>query len=455
MIRPIFARRPRPSGLSGRSLALLLTVAALAGCERSRKPVAIIPPPAAPASLPLFRPAIEAREDLPAIVRANNAFAVSLYQKLRDRPGNLLVSPACLSAGLALLHAGARGETAEQIARVLHLPGNLAHPDRAHAALIRALNADAEDRSYQIRLANAAWIQEGQPLLDSYRSTVEDVFAAGCDRVDFTGHPAEACRTINAWTESRTGGKLAGMLRPADLPSRTRLVLTTGLFLRANWRRQFHRESTRPESFRVSAAESIDAPMMHDHSYSSIQGYFDGGTFQALDLPCGTRGEFAMTVLLPREVDGLADLEASLTPEALASWWPRFRRPEEIIIALPKYRIRADLMLAPLLSALGMPAAFAEGRADFSGIDGKGSDLYLAAARHATLLDVNEEGIEAAAVTHFINPDAFGEEPPVIRADHPFLFLIRDTRSGCVIFLGRVANPLDQGGTGAGSEEGP
>ena len=326
---------------------------------------------------------------------------------------------------------------------MLHLPDGFTQADRAYAALIQDLNADAEDRSYQIRLANAIWIQEGYPLLDSYRATLKEVFAVDDNRVDFSDHRNEACRIINAWTESRTAGKVAGTLQPADLPFRTRLVLTSGLYLRANWRKRFRRELTRQEGFHVAPGETVDVRMMNDHSYSLVHGYYDGGSFQSLELPCGSGGEFAMVVLLPRRVDGLADLEAALTPAAVDSWWTQFRRPEEIIIALPKYRIRSDVTLNLLLTGLGMPLAF-DDQADFSGINGKTRDLFVATARHATFLDVHEEGIEAAAAMDASVPDAFTEEVPVFRANHPFVFLIRDTRSGCIIFLGRVANPLIQ-----------
>lgn len=436
-----------------RSLAIPLMIAAFAGCQRTPEPVRPVPPPGQPATLPLFRPTGGDREKMPAIVRANNAFAVALYQRLRTRPGNLLVSPASLSAGLALIHAGARGETAGQIARVLHLPDGLARTDHAFAALIQDLNTDAEDRSYQIRLAGAIWVQEGYQLLAPYRATLKDVFALDDTRVDFSGRPDEACRVINAWTETRTGGKIAGMLRSADLPPRTRLVLTNGLYLRGNWRKRFPRELTRQDGFHVAPGVTVDVPMMNDHSHSIVHGYYDGGSFQALELPCGSGGELAMVVLLPRENEGLAELETALTPEALDSWWPRFRQPEEIIIALPKYRIRADLALKRLLTELGMPLAFGD-QADFSGVNGKSRDLFLSAARHATFLDVHEEGIEAAAAMDALSPDAYGEEPPTFRADHPFVFLIRDTRSGCILFLGRVVNPLNQTYESSISEDG-
>ncbi|WP_165252296.1 serpin family protein, partial [Paludisphaera soli] len=213
------------------------------------------------------------------------------------------------------------------------------------------------------------------------------------------------------------------------------------------------RERTRSEAFRVRAGEAVDVPMMHVDSHALAHGYYDGGSFQALQLPCGSGGQFEMVVLLPRQDGGLAELEAGLTTETLESWWPRFRRPEEILIALPKFRIRAEVALDVLLSEMGMPLAF-DGRADFSAINGESGDLFLAAARHATLLDVHEEGIEAAAAMNFINPDAFGDEPPVFRADHPFVFLIRDTRSGCIVFLGRVVDPSESGDVVPGSADG-
>ncbi len=145
--------------------------------------------------------------------------------------------------------------------------------------------------------------------------------------------------------------------------------------------------------------------------------------------------------MLPRQVDGLANLEAALTLDALDSWWPKFRRPEEIVIAVLKFRISADVSLNHVLSELRMPLAF-DPEADFSGINGKSPDLFLCVARHTTFLDIHEEGIEAAAAMEILSPDSFGEEPPVFRADHPFLYLIRGTRSACIIFLGRTENPL-------------
>ncbi len=410
-----------------------LALAALVGCRRE-------PPAEGPGPRPTGPPPAARFGDLAAVDRANNGFAVALYHRLRSRSGNLLVSPASLSSGLALAQSGARGETARQVGRVLRWPDDPTRLELASAALIRGLNADGDGGAWQSRLASALWVQDGYPLLDAYQARLKEVFGLEPGRVDFAGHREESCRTINDWTATRTGGKIAEVVRPGDLPERTRLVLTTALYFRANWRDAFRREFTRDAPFRLADGTSVDVPTMNDHSYTITYGYHDGETFRALQLPCGRDEEFAMVVLLPKEADGLPTLEAALTSEMLDAIGPKLRRPEEIIIAVPRYKIRAEMSMSSLLSDLGMPLAFAP-EADFSGINGKSGDLFLAGVEHATFIEVNEEGIEAAAAMHAIHPDAFGDEPPVFRADHPFLFLIRDTRSGVILFLGRVVDP--------------
>ncbi|WP_406698047.1 serpin family protein [Singulisphaera sp. Ch08] len=427
------------------TLFAMIMLAAPAGCGTSATPRRAERPrmKVTPVALPLHRPDRADRTALPGVVQANNAFALDLYHRLRSEPGNLLISPACLTAGLGLLRAGARGETAAEFDRVLHRTVTL--PDRALAALIQDLDADGEDRAFQIRLANAVWVPRNYALLDDYRAALRNVFAIHDDRqVDFDGHPAEAARIINAWISERTGGKITGVIPPQSVTTPTKLVLTSALYFRGSWTEGFYRPETRDEPFHVTRTRSVTVPMMHQHSYTKVHDYLDGGSFLVVSLSCG-QGAFAMDVLLPKEVDGLGALEATLTPEMLAALWPKLKRSDDIDISLPRFRAQSSRALEPVLKELGLSRAFVRERADFSGINGKPADLYATAVTHETFVDVNEEGIEAAAFTRVISPDAFGiDPPPVIRADHPFLYLLRDTRSGCIVFLGRVVEPGHQ-----------
>jgi serpin B len=205
------------------SVFAILTLVAPAGCgssatprhaERPRMKVQLV-------ELPLHRPDRADRTALPGVVQANNAFALDLYHRLRSEPGNLLVSPACLTAGLGLLRAGARGETATELDRVLHRTVTL--PDRPLATLIQDLNADGQDNAFQIRLANTIWVPRNYTLLDDYRAALRDVFAIDDDRrVDFDGHPDEAARAINAWVSKRTAGKITGVISPERVAAPTK-----------------------------------------------------------------------------------------------------------------------------------------------------------------------------------------------------------------------------------------
>jgi serpin B len=380
-------------------------------------------------------PAITA--DQATVAEGNNAFAVDLYGQLRKQDGNLFFSPESISTAFAMAYAGARGTTSVQMANTLHfaLPPDRLHP--AMGTLLTSLNA--AHPGYQLHVADALWAEKDFTFLDDYLKLTSADYGAGFNRVDFKGAPESVRQTINQWVEQKTENKIKDLIPPRAISPATRLVLTNAIYFKGDWETKFDKAQTQDEDFHLSAAQNVKAPLMHS---SAKFGYFKGDTFQALNIPYKS-GELSMVVLLPNDVAGLPALEKSMTAANVNQWLSQLHVGPKVIVTLPKFKMTDQLELSNALGALGMAQAFQPGTADFSGMTGR-RDFWISSAIHKAFIDVNEEGTEAAAATAIVmrSMAMAREQPPVIfRADHPFLFLIRDNRSGSILFMGRVTDP--------------
>lgn len=375
--------------------------------------------------------------DQAAVVEGNNAFAVRLYGQLRKQDGNLFFSPQSISTAFAMAYAGARGSTASEMANTLHftLP-----PDRLHPAMGALLtNLNAVHQGYQLHVADALWAEKDYTFLEDFLKLTASNYGAGFNRVDFKGAPESVRSTINQWVEQKTENKIKDLLPPGAVNSATRLVLTNAIYFKGDWQTQFDKAATKDEDFHLSPAQTIKAPLMH---LKGRFNYFSGGMFQVLDIPYKSR-ELSMIVFLPNDVAGPPALEQSLTAANLQKWLSQLRPVPKVILTLPKFKMTQQFELAGTLGAMGMAQAFQQGRADFSGMTGN-RDLWISAAIHKAFIDVNEEGTEAAAATGIVMRSMAmqREQPPIVfRADHPFVFLIRDNLSGSILFMGRVTDP--------------
>ena len=335
-----------------------------------------------------------------------------------------------------MAYAGARGNTATEMAKALHftLPPAQLHP--AMGALLRDLNAAHSD--YQLNVANALWAQQGYTFLDQFLNLLKTDYGAGLQQVDFKGAPEAARSTINQWVEQKTQDKIKDLLAPGALRPDTRLVLTNAIYFKGNWQTQFDKAQTRNEDFYLSQTKSTTAPLMHREGSF---GYFDGETFQVLEIPYKSN-ELSLIVLLPKERGGLSGLENSMTASNMQQWLNQVAPVSKVIVTIPRFKSTQEFELSTALRALGMPQAFAS-NADFSGMTGK-RDFAISAVIHKAFVDVNEEGTEAAAATA-VTMRALamraGPPPPVFRADHPFIFLIRDNGSRSILFMGRMTDP--------------
>ncbi len=384
-------------------------------------------------------PSAAANPDQTKAVQDSNAFAVDLYRQLRTRPGNLFFSPESISSAFAMAYAGARGQTATEMASVFHfsLPPDQLHP--AMGALVASMNA--KHSNYELHVADALWAEQDTNFLDSYLKLTQADYGAGFHRVDFKTSPEAVRGTINQWVEQQTNNKIQNLIQPGVLTTSTKLVLTNAIYFKGDWSAPFEKSNTEDGEFHLTAAQTIKAPLMHRQgSYR----YLNGGTFQALELPY-KGDDLSMVVLLPNETEGLPALEKSFTAAAAKNWIEKLNFAPKVILTLPRFTMTQQFELSGALSGMGMPLAF-RGSADFSGMTGK-PEFTISAAIHKAFVDVSETGTEAAAATATVMTATAmrriaPEPPPIIfRADHPFLFLIRDVKTGGILFMGRVADP--------------
>jgi serpin B len=376
--------------------------------------------------------------DQAAVVEGNNAFAFSLYSQLRKQDGNLFFSPESIFTAFAMAYAGARGSTASEIASTLHF--TLA-PDQLYPAMGALLNnLNAAHPGYQLHVADALWAEKDYAFLDDFLTLTASDYGAGFNRVDFKSAPDAVRSTINQWVEQKTENKIKDLLPPGAVNSATRLVLTNAIYFKGDWQAQFDKASTKDEDFHLSQTQIVEAPLMHLQGRFSL---FSDGTFQVLDIPYKS-GELSMIVFLPNDISGLPALEQSLTAATAKQWLSQLKPISKVILTLPKFKMTQQFELGGALSAMGMAKAFDQNAANFSGMTGN-RDLWISAAIHKAFVDVNEEGTEAAAATGIVmRSSAMAYEPPptIFRADHPFIFLIRDNRSGGILFMGRVIDPM-------------
>ncbi len=376
--------------------------------------------------------------DVSGIVEGGNKFAIDLYQQLRTEDGNLFFSPSSISIALAMTYAGASGETEAEMAKTLHykMPDDQLH--QGMHALQTIWETPDNKKGIRLNLANRLWGQDSYDFLPEFLGITREKYGAELARLNF-GQSEQARQTINGWIEEQTENKITDLIPEGAIDSDTRLVLTNAVYFHGIWTAPFKKDHTKEEDFHLTSSDKIKVPLMHRQNEYR---YGDVDNLQILELPYGD-GSLSMVILLPKEIDGLSDLEAKLSNENLNRWVSKLSMGE-VKVYLPKFKTTSQFQLGDTLKSLGMTTAFNPNTADFSGMTGN-RDLHISAVVHKAFVDVDEEGTEAAAATGILmkRASASPRTRPVFRADHPFVFLIRDNRYGSLLFMGRIQNPLE------------
>lgn len=375
-----------------------------------------------------------------ALAESNAEFAVELYRTSSAGQGNVAVAPLSVSTTLAMIYAGARGETEAEMARVLRFELEQPALHAAFARLQQTLDSRAMTGVLELTSANGLWLRRGFDLLPDYVSLLSTSYGSEVRRADFAHSYSTARDSINSWIASETHGRIRDVIAPAPPPGGPLvLILVNAVYFKGLWQNQFQAKYTAPGRFRPELGQSVEADFMNR---TSRYRYFEDELAQVLELPY-VGDELSMLIALPRDGTSLHDLERALSRGRIDGWADSLAG-QEVVVSLPRFTIEFGLDLLSKLSAMGMPSLFEYGRADLSGMC-TNPELFISRADHHVFLDVNEMGTEAAAATiAYGTLGASWGEPVRFVADHPFLFVVRDDETGSILFLGRVANPAEQ-----------
>lgn len=440
------------------ALSLVLGVSALAACSASSSSGPSSNEPAVEARSSLSRtPASSVpSSDLQAAVTANNAFAVDLYAKVRASApaGNLFTSPLSASLALTMTYAGARGQTATEMASTLHLPSGAgafagqnaldqALESRAAAGLAQdTRNAQESGQpapsasDYDLHVVNSVWGEQtyswAQPFLDVMATS----YGAGVYLEDFVHDAEQARTTINGWVSKETSDKINDLLPQGSLDSSTRMVLVNAIHLKLPWQTAFDASRTKSADFTRTDGSKVTVSMMHQQNEFA---YVDDGKAQVVAL--GLSGGETVVIALPH--GDLASYEADLAAGSAAITPPK--ASQSVILSLPKANFTSPTFsLAKSLQALGMNQAFDPTKADFTGLcahPADGMHLFISDVLQKAMIGVSEEGVEAAAATAVIaSGTAEPSQPVTMTVDRPYLLSIIDS-SGAVLFLGHIEDP--------------
>uniref|UniRef100_A0A8C1T451 Leukocyte elastase inhibitor n=1 Tax=Cyprinus carpio TaxID=7962 RepID=A0A8C1T451_CYPCA len=351
--------------------------------------------------------------------RANSVFALDLYRALSasSAEGNMFFSPLSISAALSMVYLGARGETSEEMAKVLSF-SSVSDVHSHFETLTSTINSPSA--SYILKLANRLYGEKTFSFLPEYLDSTLKLYHADLQAVDFIGASDESRQLINKWVEEQTENKIKDLLKPGMLTGMTRLVLVNAVYFKANWMHIFKARETEEMPFKINQNERRPVQMMYQKKKFPFR-YIAEDELQVLELPYKQK-ELSMLILLPKETqdgsDPLLKLESELTLDKLLDWTKRDKMATQmdIRVHLPKFKVEVESSLSEILQKM--------------------------AVIHKAFIEVNEEGTEAAAATAlFLLGSSRQLQFQSFTADHPFLFFIRHNPTNSIVFLGRFRGP--------------
>lgn len=380
------------------------------------------------------------QSDMTMLVNGDSEFAFDLYQALKKEDGNIFYSPYSISLALAMTYAGARGETAKQMADTLHYQLDQSALHSAFNSLDIELGKRGEgakgkdEKGFRLNIVNAIWGQKDYKFLLAYLDVLAENYGAGLRILDFQSAPEQSRITINNWVSDQTESRIKDLIPEGSIDFLTRLVLTNAIYFNAAWKLPFQPEATTNGPFHLINGGDVTVPMMKQ---TENFGYAKSGNYLAVELPYD--GDELSMVILMNDGGKFSDFENTLKSPAVKAIIDELKNTR-VALTMPKFEFESEFGLKATLMGMGMEEPFRDS-ADFSGMSTQ-SDLHIDDVVHKAFVSVDEAGTEAAAASAVIvGTTSMPPEPVTVTLDRPFIFLIRDIKTGTILFIGRVMNP--------------
>ncbi|XP_036600337.1 serpin B11 [Trichosurus vulpecula] len=396
---------------------------------------------------------------------ANVEFGLDVFKELSRNhvEDNVFFSPVSLFYALSMLFLGARGNSAAQMGKVLHVSymkesSNLELEESSKCGITGGIHSEfpalfsqisRSNSNYTVSIANKLYGSKNIELNPQYLSCSEKFYQSNLQTVDFQHNLEETRKMINAWVESKTNGKIKNLFNKGTLDTSTVIVLANAIYFKGQWQSKFQEVETTKMLFKLRKGQTVPVQMMRQIGTFKV-ALIKEPQMQVLELPYAS-GDLSMIILLPKDTEQIEQIEKQLNLKTFQKWTNSFMTEKEVDVQLPRFKLGIKYELKSLLKTLGMTDVFDSVKANLSGLSLTGP-LSLSKVIHESFIDVNEEGTEASAAT---GVDIVIKRLPLrvsFVADHPFLFFIKHIYTNTILFCGRFSSPQKRGGGGSVSQ---
>jgi len=379
------------------------------------------------------------REDAKEAEEALADFAVNLYKNIsaKDQEKNQIISPVSIALALAMLENGADGQTREEIQRALiERTGSSDDVLKTYRALEQQLRID--DQKTKLNIANALFQDKDLKLKEDYVSSTKECLQTEVEQADFKNQLEQTRQKVNQWVSQKTSQKIRELFKKGSLNQQDRMVLANAVYFKSSWKQAFNKAQTKQQTFYKNGRDQDKQQVQFMHESSSHR-HHESNDLAALELPYEHQ-DLAMVVVLPKQRDGMRQLEQRLTGKELRQIISQMQQ-RQVQVQLPKFAIRSQVDLKQTLSKMGLESIFSNS-ANFDRMSEQ--RVKIDNAIHEAYITVDEQGTEAAAATGFsVNTLAMAEPTTSFVADHPFLYAVVHKQTGAIVFLGKV-NSIEQ-----------